>query len=231
MTARGGLLERDGVTEAVAGLVDAVNAGRPGALFVVGEAGLGKTALLEGGRSLAAAAGLSTGVGRGHPMEGALPFGVLVQVLDDVGGHGLLREDLPGAASGDDRASRFFSVLRWLERRDEGPRCCWSSTTFTGRMLTRWLWLCSYAAGYHPCGPGCWRVSGRGPRRPWSRRWAWRTRAARVWSGRPADLCGGRGAAGDPGRRRFRRRSPGGRGSCAREPAAAGTGGDGHPAG
>ena len=43
MTARGGLLERDGVTEAVAGLVDAVNAGRPGALFVVGEAGLGKT--------------------------------------------------------------------------------------------------------------------------------------------------------------------------------------------
>ena len=121
MTARGGLLERDGVTEAVAGLVDAVNAGRPGALFVVGEAGLGKTALLEGGRSLAAAAGLSTGVGRGHPMEGALPFGVLVQVLDDVGGHGLLREDRPGAASGDDRASRFFSVLRWLERRDGRP--------------------------------------------------------------------------------------------------------------
>jgi hypothetical protein len=121
MTARNGLLERDGVTEAVAGLVDAVNAGRPGALFVVGEAGLGKTAILERGRSLAAAAGLSTGFGRGHPMEGALPFGVLVQVLDDLGGHGLLREDRSGAAPGDDRAARFFSVLRWLERRDGRP--------------------------------------------------------------------------------------------------------------
>ncbi len=119
--ARGGLLERDGVTEAVAGLVGAVSTGRPGALFVVGEAGLGKTALLGRGCSLAAAAGLSTGFGRGHPMEGALPFGVLVQVLDDVGGHGLLREDRPGATSGDDRASRFFSVLRWLERRDGQP--------------------------------------------------------------------------------------------------------------
>src|SRR5271165_5399234 len=121
MTARGGLLERDGVTEAVARLVDAVNAGRPGALFVVGEAGLGKTAVLERGRSLAAAAGLSTGFGRGHPMEGALPFGVLVQVLDDLGGHGLLREDRSGAVPGDDRAARFFSVLRWLEHRDGRP--------------------------------------------------------------------------------------------------------------
>lgn len=121
MTVRGGLLERDGVTDAVAGLVGAVGAGRAGALFVAGEAGLGKTAVLECGRGLAAAAGLSVGFGRGHPMEGALPFGVLVQVLDDVGGHGLLREDRPGVALGDDRASRFFGVLRWLECRDGEP--------------------------------------------------------------------------------------------------------------
>ncbi len=121
MTGSGGLLERDGVTEAVAGLVGAVGAGQAGALFVVGEAGLGKTAMLDGGRALAAAAGLRVGFGRGHPMEGALPFGVLAQVLDEAGGHGLLREDEPGAAAGDDRAARFFGVLRWLQRRGGGP--------------------------------------------------------------------------------------------------------------
>jgi DNA-binding CsgD family transcriptional regulator len=128
MTLRGGLLERDGVTGAVAGLVGAVSAGQAGALFVVGDAGLGKTAVLGYGRDLAGARELRIGFGRGHPMEGALPFGVLVQVLDDAGGHGLLREgrsgsaggDARAAAHGDVRASRFFGVLRWLERRD-GP--------------------------------------------------------------------------------------------------------------
>jgi DNA-binding CsgD family transcriptional regulator len=120
MTVGGGLLERDGVTGAVAGLVGAVGAGRAGALFVVGEAGLGKTAVLGYGRDLAAAAGLQVGSGRGHPMEGALPFGVLVQVLGEAGGPGLLRDGRPGSGRGDDRASRFFGVLRWLERRD-GP--------------------------------------------------------------------------------------------------------------
>ena len=104
MTVSGGLLERDGVTGAVAGLVGAVGAGRPGALFVVGEAGLGKTSVLGLGRDLAAAAQLRAGFGRGHPMEGALPFGVLVQVLNAVGGQGLLREDQLGSAAGDDRA-------------------------------------------------------------------------------------------------------------------------------
>jgi len=103
MTVSGGLLERDGVIEAVAGLAGAVGAGRAGALFVVGEAGLGKTAVLGYGRDLAAAAGLRVGFGRGHPMEGALPFGVLVQVLDAAGGQRLLQEGQPGAARHGDR--------------------------------------------------------------------------------------------------------------------------------
>ncbi len=121
MTVSGGLLERDGVTKAVAGLVEAVRGGQGGALFVVGEAGLGKTAVLGRGRDLAAAAGLRVGFGRGHPMESAVPFGVLIQGLDGAGGRGLLREDEPGFARGDDRAARFFGVLRWLERRDGAP--------------------------------------------------------------------------------------------------------------
>jgi DNA-binding CsgD family transcriptional regulator len=115
------LLERDGVNEAVGGLVDAVGRGQPDALFVVGEAGLGKTAVLASGRDRAATAGLTIGFGRGHPMEGALPFGVLVQVLDGLGGHGLFREDQPAPSYGDERAARFFGVLRWLERRDGPP--------------------------------------------------------------------------------------------------------------
>jgi ATP/maltotriose-dependent transcriptional regulator MalT len=115
------LLERDGVNEAVARLVDAVGQGRPDALFVIGEAGLGKTAVLTRGRELAAAAKLTVGFGRGHPMEGTLPFGALVQVLDGIGGHGLLREDEPAPAYGDARAARFFGVLRWLERRNGDP--------------------------------------------------------------------------------------------------------------
>jgi DNA-binding CsgD family transcriptional regulator len=117
MTVGGGLLERDGATEAVAGLVGAVGEARAGALFVVGEAGLGKTAVLGCARDLAAAAGIRVGFGSGHPMEGALPFGVLIQALDQAGGQGLLREDQPGPARDDDRAARFFGVLRWLERR------------------------------------------------------------------------------------------------------------------
>jgi hypothetical protein len=73
------------------------------------------------GRDLVAAAGLRVGFGRGHQMESAVPFGVLVQVLDDAGGRGVLREDEPGVAGGDDRAARFFGVLRWLERREGEP--------------------------------------------------------------------------------------------------------------
>jgi DNA-binding CsgD family transcriptional regulator len=119
MTSGGGLLERDEVIDAVAALVGAVGAGQAGALFVVGEAGLGKTALLGYGRDLATAAGLRTGFGRGHPMEGALPFGVLAQVLDAAGGRGLLQEDRRGPRDGGERAARFFAVLRWLERRGE----------------------------------------------------------------------------------------------------------------
>lgn len=88
---------------------------------MVGEPGLGKTAVRTRGRELAAPAGLKVGFGRGHPMEGTLPFGVLIQVLDGLGGHGLLREDQPSLAYGHERAARFFGVLRWLQRRGGGP--------------------------------------------------------------------------------------------------------------
>ena len=113
-----GLLERHDVTAAVSQLVSQVAAGGAGALFMVGEAGLGKTSLVERACRLAAAAGLAVGTGRGHPMETGLPFGLLAEALGGVGARGLLGEDEPGPVSPGDRAARFYGVLRWLQRRD-----------------------------------------------------------------------------------------------------------------
>jgi AAA ATPase domain len=112
-----GLLERDDVIASAGRLVSGVAAGRGGALFVLAEAGLGKTSVVDQASRAAAAAGLTAGLGRGHPMETSLPFGVLAQALDGAGGRELLGEDRPGPASPGDQAARFYRVLRWLQDR------------------------------------------------------------------------------------------------------------------
>ncbi len=109
-----GLLERDEVTSALRRLVNAVAAGESGAVFVLAEAGLGKTSLLDYTCRLATASGLRVGFGRGHPMETSLPFGVLAEALREVGGADVLGEDEAAGAAGD-RAGRFYGVLRWLQ--------------------------------------------------------------------------------------------------------------------
>jgi DNA-binding NarL/FixJ family response regulator len=121
MAASGGLLERESVLDAVGSLLEKVRAGQGGSLFVLGEAGLGKTAVLSHACGLAADAGMGTGLGRGNPMEIALPFGLLAQALDGVGARGLLGEDQIGSAAGDDRPARFYGVLRWLENHTGDP--------------------------------------------------------------------------------------------------------------
>ncbi len=73
MGAGGGLLERDVVVASAAELVGRVGSGGAGALFLVGEAGLGKTSLIGRACQHAAEAGLTVGVGRGHQMESGLP--------------------------------------------------------------------------------------------------------------------------------------------------------------
>lgn len=112
----GGLLERDDVIASVDQLLGEVAAGHSAALYVTGEAGLGKTSLIERACSQARSAGLTVGLGRGHPLEISLPFGLLAQALDGIGGRGLLGE----AADGGDRAARFYAVLRWLQERAGG---------------------------------------------------------------------------------------------------------------
>jgi DNA-binding NarL/FixJ family response regulator len=113
----GGLLERDDVVASAAELVDRVGSGGSGALFLVGEAGLGKTSVLGQACQRAAGAGLTVGVGRGHPMERGLPFGVLVEAFDGVGGRGLLGEDAVDSRSAADWPARYYRVLRWLRDR------------------------------------------------------------------------------------------------------------------
>ena len=82
-------LEREAVLAAITTLVNEVRAGRGGALFVVGEAGLGKTTSLSQARELAVPA-VRVGLGRGDVMETSLPFGVLAAALGAVGNHDLV---------------------------------------------------------------------------------------------------------------------------------------------
>ncbi|MGH3771478.1 MAG: ATP-binding protein [Pseudonocardiaceae bacterium] len=107
-------LEREGVLAAIAGLVDGARAGRGGALFIVGEAGLGKTTCLAQATVLATPA-VRVGLGRGDVMEASLPFGVFTAALGAAGYHDLFTAPA-GAGFGDVRAARFYGVLGWLER-------------------------------------------------------------------------------------------------------------------
>lgn len=107
--------EREAVTAATARLLRRVRLeGQGGALFVIGEAGLGKTAVIEQAGSLAGP-DFKIGLGRGDPMETMLAFGLLSQSMQGLGGHGLLEPRPAGESNTDRRAAQFFAVLRWLE--------------------------------------------------------------------------------------------------------------------
>lgn len=117
----GGTLEREAVRAAVMRLISEARAGRGGALFVVGEAGLGKTTILDQGRELADP-DVRIGLGRGDVMEASLPFGLFAAVLDSVGGpRNLLNLSSTGHSGGDIQAARFGTVLRWLEQTATQP--------------------------------------------------------------------------------------------------------------
>ncbi|HEX6401627.1 MAG TPA: ATP-binding protein [Pseudonocardiaceae bacterium] len=129
------MAERDDVLGALEWLLDNVGDGRGGALFVVGPAGLGKTTVLEYAITLAKPR-FAIGVGRGDRVEAVLPFGLIGQALGQFlegrlpGGSMALYGD--GGEAGDiPPKARFYGVLRYGKRR--AARCCWPSTTCTGR--------------------------------------------------------------------------------------------------
>ena len=112
------MLEREGVLAAIALVLERARSGQGQALFVIGEAGLGKTSVLE--RAREGASGFQVGVGRGQAMEATLHFGIVSEALRGIGAGTPL--DVPrnaGAAGLDARAAYFYSTLRRLEARKQ----------------------------------------------------------------------------------------------------------------
>ncbi len=101
-------MERDAALAAVTATVEATRRGEYSVLFLIGEAGLGKTSLVT--RARAAAGGLALGWAEGVAAETALPFGLLSQALAP------LREleALPGLGSAEARASLYQRCSRAL---------------------------------------------------------------------------------------------------------------------
>lgn len=109
------LRERAGASEAVAALLDSARTGRGGVLFVEGDAGLGKSTILESATECARP-DLRVGLGEGNSMERSLPFGVLDQALSMLGAPTLLR----GSAAPVGRPEQLYRLLRWLDRGTQG---------------------------------------------------------------------------------------------------------------
>ena len=101
-------MEREAALAAVSATVEATRRGEYSVLFLIGEAGLGKTSLVT--RARAAAGGLALGWAEGVAAETALPFGLLSQALAP------LREleALPGLGSAEARASLYQRCSRAL---------------------------------------------------------------------------------------------------------------------
>lgn len=111
------LLEREGALGAVSWLLQRARSGGGGALFIVGEAGLGKTTLLTLARD-EAAGWMDVAFGRGEAMEQAVAFGMVSQVLRSLGVGRLLEAGERPVA---EPSVPFGRVLRWLERRRGRP--------------------------------------------------------------------------------------------------------------
>ena len=77
------LVGREAALVTLARVLDAVAAGGPGFLAVVGEPGIGKTSLTERLRTMAAERDWLVLAGRAAEFERELPFGVLVDALDE----------------------------------------------------------------------------------------------------------------------------------------------------
>src|SRR3989442_1530079 len=106
---------------AIGGTLDEARAGRGGVLFLIAEAGLGKTTMLDHARHVAGPA-FVVGGGHGDATEVALPFGIFSQARDDLGSKGEIEPGgSPIIVGTDARSARFYSVLRFLQRKSVEP--------------------------------------------------------------------------------------------------------------
>jgi tetratricopeptide (TPR) repeat protein len=108
------LWEREHALAAMSTGVRSAAEGRGAAVFLVGEAGLGKTTLLDVAR---AAAGSDVGVAYGDAMETAVAFGLFGQLSRSLGDGDVLGDSDPVV----EPSAPYHRALRWLERRGDGP--------------------------------------------------------------------------------------------------------------
>jgi hypothetical protein len=109
------LWEREAAEAAVGEQIARVRHGQGSALFVLGEAGLGKTSLLKAACELAGDE-IEVGLAGGHPLERALAFGMAHEAIGTLAGSGDAGLDAAGAVL--DNAAPFYRVLRWLQARE-----------------------------------------------------------------------------------------------------------------
>src|SRR3954470_24768463 len=103
------LLGRDRQLASAARAIGEVRRGSGRVLGLLGEAGIGKSALLTEIGERARAAGLRVIAGRGVEHERDIPFGVICDALGEPAG-------TPGAISGTERFRRHREVAASLER-------------------------------------------------------------------------------------------------------------------
>ncbi len=112
------LWERDQQLRSASACIAAARDGRGGALFVLGEAGLGKTSVLDEACRKAGDDVLVVKA-RCDPMEASLAFGLMSQVVHGLGGGNDLWT--PATEHADGRPATLYRSLRWLEEHARSP--------------------------------------------------------------------------------------------------------------
>ena len=106
--------ERDGTLEAIDRLLSETREGRGRSLFIVGEAGLGKTTMVD--RAQAGGRGqFQISIGRGDAAESSLPFGIIDQALRGLGFRSLDDTKSVRRSALQARAARLYAALQFLE--------------------------------------------------------------------------------------------------------------------
>jgi DNA-binding CsgD family transcriptional regulator len=114
------LWEREEALAEIAAVLDCARANRGQALFIVGQAGLGKTSLLTHARRLAATDFRIAGAA-GFPMESSIPYGLGTHLLESLGAADALHSN-PGTGSSVRRdTDQFDAVMRWRATTSRTP--------------------------------------------------------------------------------------------------------------
>ena len=106
--------ERDGTLAAIERLLSEAREGRGRSLFIVGEAGLGKTTMVERA-SAATRDQFRITIGRGDAAESSLPFGVIDQALRGLGFRSPTHPKTARQSSPQARSARLYAALQFLD--------------------------------------------------------------------------------------------------------------------